>query len=54
MIWPEPVKPAVALELLRQPEVGDPGVAVRVQQDVGRLEVAVDHAVLVGVFDGLG
>ena len=45
---------AVALELLRQAEVGHARVAVPVEQDIGRLEVAVDHAVLVGVLDRLG
>ena len=45
---------AVALELLRQPEVGDPRVAFLVEQDVARLEVAVDHAALVGIVDRVG
>ena len=54
MIWPEPVSPLSPCDLLGQAEVGDPRVAVPVEQDVGRLEVAVDHAVLVGVLDGLG
>ena len=45
---------AVALELLRQPEVGDPRVAVLVEQDVARLEVAVNHAALVGIVDRFG
>ena len=38
---------------LRQAEVGDLGDAVRVDQDVRRLDVAVDDAVLVGVVDRL-
>ena len=54
MIWPLAGQTAVALHLLGQPEVGDPRVAVLVEEDVGRLEVAVDHAALVGVLDGLG
>ena len=47
-------QPAVALHLLGQAEVGDPRVAVLVEQDVGRLQVAVNHAALVGILDGLG
>ena len=31
-----------------QPEVGQAGIAVRVDQDVGRLDVAVQHAARVG------
>ena len=46
-------QPAVGLQLLGQPEVGDPRVAVLVEQNIGRLQVAVDHAALVGVLDGL-
>ena len=38
----------------RQPEVGQPGVAVRVDQDVRRLHVAVDHAAGVGGGQGVG
>ena len=47
-------QPAVALDLLGQPEVGDPGIAVPIEQDVPRLEVAVDHAAPVGILDRLG
>ena len=47
-------QPAVALHLLGQAEVGDARVAVLVEQDVGRLQVAVDDAVLVGILDRLG
>src|SRR5205814_1115822 len=44
----------VTFEVLGQPEVGDVRLAVRVQEDVARLEVAVEHAALVGVVDGPG
>jgi hypothetical protein len=37
-----------------QSEVGDPGLAVLAEQDVVRLEVAVDDAVRVGMMDGPG
>ena len=37
---------AVAGHLLGQAEVGDVRLVVGVEQDVGRLEVAVQHAVL--------
>ena len=36
-----------------QAEVGDPGFAALVEQDVGRLHVAVEDAVLVGVVQAL-
>ena len=39
---------------LRQAEVGDPGVAQGVEQDVVRLDVAVDHPALVGVIERVG
>ena len=39
---------------LRHAEVADLGPAVAGQQDVGRLQVAVDDALLVGVVDGAG
>ena len=42
------------LEPLGQAEVGDVRLALLVQQDVRRLEVAVQDAPLVGVLDGLG
>src|SRR5262249_60804925 len=45
---------AVAAEALGQSEVGDLGPAVGVEQDVGRLEVAVDDAGLVGGVGGAG
>src|SRR5262249_49104320 len=37
-----------------QAEVGDDGPAAGVEEDVGRLDVAVDQAALVGVVQGLG
>src|SRR5437763_1167861 len=47
-------QPLAFLDTLGEAEVGDPGPAVAVDQDVRRLEVAVDHAPLVGVLDRLG
>ena len=47
-------QPGVVLEPSRQPEVGDVGLALLVDQDVGWLEVAVQQPVLVGVVDGQG
>ena len=44
----------VGLDPLGQAEVGDVGLALGVEQDVGRLQVAVQDAALVGVVDGLG
>ena len=37
-----------------QAEVGDPQVAATIDQQVGRLHVAVHNAALVGVFERLG
>ena len=37
-----------------QPKVADQRFAVLVEQDVARLQVAVDHALLMGVVDGAG
>ena len=37
-----------------QAEVGDPEVAADVEQEVGGLDVAVQHPLLVGVLQGLG
>ena len=54
MTWPRAGQPAVRLDPLGQAEVGDLRLALPVEQDVGRLEVAVDDAALVGVVDGLG
>ncbi len=45
---------ALALNLLGQAEVGDSRVSVPVEQDIGRLEVAVNDPALVGVADGIG
>jgi hypothetical protein len=42
----------LGVEILGQPEVGDFRLALFGQQDVGRLEVAVDDACFVGVLDG--
>ena len=45
---------AVALDPLGQAEIGHVGLALLVEQDVGRLEIAVQDAPLVRVVDGLG
>ena len=37
-----------------QPEIGDPQVGVQINQQIGRLDVAMHHAHLVGVFQGEG
>ena len=42
------------LDQLAQPEVGQPDVAVGVEQDVGGLDVAVDEAMTVGRIERLG
>ncbi len=39
---------------LGQAEVGDPDVALGVEQEVGRLDVTVEHALAVGIFERLG
>ena len=44
---------AVALHLLGQSEVGDPRIAIAIEQDIGRLQITVNHVVLVGILDGL-
>ena len=44
----------VAPRQLRQAEVGDPGDLVLVDQQVGRLDVAVQDPLVVGVLEGLG
>ena len=59
MIWPAAVSVAHGPcglawpHQLRQAEVGDLHPALLVQQDVLRLDVAVDHAVVVGVLQRL-
>ena len=50
----EPGSLAEVLVLQRQPEVGHERLARGVEQDVGRLDVAVDQAPGVGVVQGLG
>ena len=47
--WVSSLSPST---LLGQAEVGDVRLALVVEQDVGRLEVAVEDAALVGVVDG--
>ena len=54
MIWPEPVSPLSPSSFLASPKSVTRGLPSLVEQDVGRLQVAVDHAALVGVFDRLG
>ena len=51
---PDSVRPAADAvgRPLGQAEVGDVRPALAVDQDVGRLQVAVQDAVLVGVVDG--
>ena len=49
MIWPLAVSPLSPSSLLASPKSVTRGWPVGVEQDVGRLEVAVDDAVLVGV-----
>ena len=44
----------VRVDPLGQAEIGDLGHAIRGEQDVARLEVAVDDAGLVGQLDGSG
>ena len=46
---PDCVGSSAALHALGQAEVGDVRLARRVEQDVGRLQVAVQDAALVGV-----
>ena len=44
----------VPLDELGQPEVGDPDVPLGVEQEVGGLDVAVDHPLAVGVVQCVG
>ena len=53
MIWPEPVSPLSPCTFLASPKSVTRGLPLPVEQDVGGLQVAVNHAALVGVFDGL-
>ena len=53
MIWPEPVSPLSTLDLLRQPEIRNPWMAVPIEQDVARFEVTMDHAAAVSVLNRL-
>ena len=56
MTWPgagEREILGLAAHQLRQAEVGDLHPALLVEQDVFGLDVAVDHAVVVGVLQGL-
>lgn len=41
-------------QVLGQPEIGELRLVVRIQEDVGRLEVPVEDALGVGVVDGAG
>ncbi len=54
MIWPEPVKPLSPSSFFARPKSVTRGIAGLVEQDVGRLQVAVDHAALMGILDRLG
>jgi hypothetical protein len=45
---------AVLLHQLREAKVGQVRLAVGVEQDVARLDVAMEDAVLMGVIDGAG
>ena len=47
-------KVAVELHAFRETEVGHPGVAGTVEQDVAGLQIPMDHAVVVGVLNRLG
>ena len=42
------------LDPLGQAEVGDVGVVLVIQQDIGRLQVAMEDAALVGMVNGIG
>ena len=46
--------PGVVFEPLHQPEVADLGLAACGQEDVGRLQIAMDDAAAVGVFHAVG
>ena len=54
MIWPEPVSPLSPSSFFASPKSVTRGLPALVEEDVGRLEVAVDHAVPMGILDRLG
>ncbi len=54
MMSPVRVRPGLAFHQLGQAEVRDLGRALLGQDDVGRLDVAVDDPALVGVVEGPG
>ena len=54
MICPLAVKPLSDCTFLARPKSVTRGPALRIQEHIGRLEVAVDHAPLVGVVHCLG
>jgi hypothetical protein len=39
---------------LCQAEIGDPDLPLRVEQEIGRLDVAVQYSLLMGILEGLG
>ena len=51
---PDCVSLRLPLDRLRQAEVGDVRIAVRVDEDVARLEVAMQDAALMGMMDRPG
>jgi hypothetical protein len=48
------MRQVVGFSRLGQPEVGHPDVAAIVQQQVGRLDIAMEDALAVGILQGLG
>ncbi len=51
-IEPDFVERRVPLDFPRQPEIGDVGAALAIEEDVRGLQVAVEDAALMGVVDG--
>ena len=51
---PSPGQTRIFFDLLRQAEIGDFRLALPVEHNIGRLEVAVDDSLLMGAFDRLG